>query len=434
MSHDSSTHFQGKISLLPPSPHRKEDLLLGKSVQCVLTDLSFADCRKKIVIRLFGPQMSRKRKTKKPNAGRSMRIDSMDALECEGTSVGLGDDTSLLTKDHIAQPVLQAESALKSSYYKLVIRCGSGWLSAREYFNNLYFMRLGARGRTSSTNNAFSMRSQALSPQPALEDTVNIQPLFHPFLRLPQEIQELILMTAAGLTRDYELLPDMSYRAPAKRPKSPISLSTLLRISPAITDTMQPYILHRTAFHFGLTGTTNFLWQLGPDNRTHVRRLAFHFGRSALLHCVRWLAPDQLFDLLQPPVQKEMGGLPHFWRCQLRALVHELHLTELIIDIQIVPSEDIPMVVRALKDSFGSVEKISFVESHLDGTIKALGSSDVRLQGVGKGTWRDMTNGYVERYKRQVGWHNYHFALEIASMTKEELDKRMDADTGFFDC
>ena len=272
----------------------------------------------------------------------------MDVLECEETSVELGDGTSLLTKDCMVQPVSQDKSTLSSSYYKLVIRCGSGWLSAREYFNSLYFTRLGARSTNPSAHNAFRMRSQALSPQPAPEDTVTIQPLFHPFLRLPQEIQELILMTAAGLTRDYELLPDTSYRLPSKRPKSPVSLSTLLRISPVITQTLQPHILHRTAFHFGLTGITNFLWQLGPVNRSHVRRLAFHFGRGALLHCMRWLAPDPIFDLLQPPVQREMGGLPHFWRCQLRALVHGLHLGELIIDVKIVPSADLPKAVRTL--------------------------------------------------------------------------------------
>lgn len=44
-----------------------------------------------------------------------------------------------------------------------------------------------------------------------------------------------------------------------------------------------------------------------------------------------------------------------------------------------------------------------------------------------------MTKGYVERYKRQVGWHNYHFGLEVAGMTEEELEKSMDVEKKFFD-
>jgi hypothetical protein len=371
-----------------------------------------------------------------------MQRDSMDALE-EGAVFAEPEEITCpftFAKDNMTLPASQAKPNPPRSCYKLVVRCGSGWLSAREYFNNLYFTRLAIKNTSPGTNTtpdtadrAFSTRSQALTPQPAPEDTINIQPLFHPFLRLPQELQEMILMIATGLTRNYDLLPDISYRLPSKRIKPPISLSTLLRISPTITATMQPYILHRTAFHFGLTGTTNFLWQLGPTNRSHIRRLAFHFGRGALLHCVRWLAPDPIFDLLQPPVQKDMGGLPHFWRCQLRALARELHLAELIIDIQTIPHADTTMVVRILKESFASVAKITYIETFLDGTTKVFNSEDARLKGVGKETWREMTGGYVERHKRQVGWHNYHFGLEVAGMTGEELEKSMDGEGEFFD-
>ncbi|EOA81424.1 hypothetical protein ACJQWK_10654 [Exserohilum turcicum] len=440
MSHDSSPHFQGKISLLPPDPKRSEELVLGKSVQCVLTDSSFKDCRKKVVVRLFSPQMGRKSKSRKQSAKTTVTMDPMDAYDHTDTYTDLDEATYAFTEDDAAQPASQARANPPSGYYKLVIRCGSGWLSAREYFNKLYFTRLAVKNIGPDSNpvfknadDTFTTRSQALGPRPASEDTVDIQPLFHPFLRLPQELQEMILMTAAGLTRHYDLLPDLSYRLRAKRVQSPISLSTLLRISPAITDTLQPYILHRTVFHFGLTGTTNFLWQSGPVNRSHIRRLAFHFGRGALLHSVRWLAPDQIFDLLQPPVQKDMGGLPYFWRCQLRALTNEVHLSELIIDVQAIPHTDLAMVVRIMKEAFGGLEKVTFVETCLDGKTKVLGSGDTRLKDVGNASWRDMTKGYVERYKRQVGWHNYHFGLEVAGMTEEELEKSMDVEKKFFD-
>ncbi|EUC38756.1 hypothetical protein COCCADRAFT_32124 [Bipolaris zeicola 26-R-13] len=442
MGHDSSAHFQGKLSLLPPDPRRREDLDLGKSVQCVLTDSSFKDCRKKIVVRLFSPQMG-KRKSKRSSMIRPTQRGDMDPFENREVFTEWEEGTCPFTfaEDDMAQPTSQVKSISPSNYYKLVVRCGSGWLSAREYLNNLYFTRLAIKNTSPSAKTvsdnaerAFRTHSPALSPQPASEDTVDIQPLFHPFLRLPQELQEMILMTAAGLSRNYDLSSaEISYRLPSKHVKSPISLSTLLRISPTITNTMQPYILHRTTFHFGLTGTTNFLWQLGPTNRSNIRRLAFHFGRGALLHCVRWLVPDPIFDLLQPPVRKDLGGLPYFWRCQLRTLAKELHLAELIIGIQTMPDADIAMVTRIMKESFGSVEKISFVDDFLDGTTKLLDSADPRLEGVGKGSWRDMTSGYVERYKRQVGWHNYHFGLEVAGMTEEELDKKMDGECEFFD-
>ncbi|EMD89948.1 hypothetical protein COCC4DRAFT_77920 [Bipolaris maydis ATCC 48331] len=441
MGHDSSAHFQGKLSLLPPDPRRREDLDLGKSVQCVLTDSSFKDCSKKIVVRLFSPQMG-KRKSRKPCMIRQAQRGDMNPFESREAFTEWEEGMCPFTfaEEDMTQPTSQVKSISPSNYYKLVVRCGSGWLSAREYLNNLYFTRLAIKNNSlsantvsSNTERAVRTHSQAVSPQPAPEDTVNIQPLFHPFLRLPQELQEMILMTAAGLSRNYDLLPEISYRLKSKHAKSPISLSALLRISPTITSTMQPYILHRTAFHFGLTGTTNFLWQLGPTNRPHLRRLAFHFGRGALLHCVRWLAPDPIFELLQPPVQKDMGGLPYFWRCQLRTLAKELHLTELIIGVQTMPHTDIAMVARIMKESFGSVEKVSFIESFLDGSTKLLDSADSRLEGVGKGSWRDMTRGYVERYKRQVGWHNYHFGLEVAGMTDVELERKMDAESEFFD-
>ncbi|RAR07604.1 hypothetical protein DDE83_006408 [Stemphylium lycopersici] len=377
----------GKSALGTGTGTPAKNILETLETMCVLTDSSFTDLRKKIVVRLFGPQIISK--SKERSAKEAMKKDSMDVYDGRRRLAELDVDISTSMKDEKTRSISQTSFSPSSSCYKLVIRCGSGWLTARDYLNRFYLTHLAARnpGPNASSilktaNHTFSTRSQALGPQPAASDTVTIQPLFHPFLRLPQELQEMIWMTAAGLTKDYDLCPETRLRVHPKPIPSPISLSTLLRISPSITATMQPYILHRTAFHFGLTGTTNFLWQSGPVNRAHVQRLAFHFGRGALLHCARWLAPDEIFDLLQPPVQREMGGLPFFWRAQLRAMAKEVHLRELVIDLRAIRQADIAMVVRIMKEFFGSVERVSFVETDYLGATTVVAAGDERLKEV----------------------------------------------------
>jgi hypothetical protein len=452
MSHDSSTFFQGKISLLPSELSVNEELELGKSVTCILTDSSFTDFRKTIAVRLFSSQKESKRSARSSEHSTENSTRSLEQ-GTEKKSMGLLTSDMKLdehreeccTGEEDTWAMSQPKPNAPTSYYKLVIRCGSGWISARDYLNKLYFTHLAARlpGRhshciTDTADYIFSVRSQALGPPPSTKDTVPIQPLFHPFQRLPNELQEMILMTAAGLTRDYDLTndPRRNCSIDPKPTERSISPSTMLRISRQIYTTMHPYIFHSTTFHFGLSGTTNFLWQSGPVHRPYIKRLAFHFGKNALLHCVRWLAEDPIFDLLEPPQPNGGSGLPLFWRCQLRTLAQEVHLLELIVDIEGIPQADIAMVVRILRGVFGSVERVKFVEgavTAVSGKTKVVDREDARLAGIGKGSWREMVKGYIERYRRQIGWHNWHFKMDLVPLKEEEVDGLMDKESEFFD-
>ncbi|EDU47351.1 hypothetical protein PtrSN002B_004617 [Pyrenophora tritici-repentis] len=431
LDHDSSTYFQGKISLLPPDPESRDELVLGKVVHCVLTDSGFTDSRKMVSIKLFGPQMV-DGETKERGTKRRTKSENIDISTHKLDLTEYPKDTSSPVEDDGSWPPPQSKSVPPNNYYQLVIRCGSGWVSARDYFNKLYFTNLPARvSMLHTADYIFGKRSQALGPLPSPNDTVSIQPLFQPFLRLPPELQEMILMYATGLTRDYDLCHGALSRTSGSA-EPPISLSGMFRISPPITATMLPYIFHRTNFHFGLTGTTNFLWQCGPGNRRHIRRLAFHFGHSALLHCMRWLSPDELYELLEPPHQNyTQPGLPRFWRCQLRALVKEVHLLELTIDVKGIPQSEIAMMVRIVVAAFGSVERVKIIETSLRGSTKVLAKDDEKLVGLGGESWREMSKGYVERYKRQ--WHSLHLKKGLGEMSMEELDGLMDKNKEFFD-
>jgi len=428
LDHDSSTYFQGKISLLPPDPDSRDEFVLGKVVHCVLTDSGFTDSRKMVSIKLFAPQVDGETKeigTQRRTSSQNMGVMGVSITEHQNNTPSLVDDDG-------TWPPTQPKSTPPNNYYKLVIRCGSGWVSARDYLNKLYFTNLPARvSMLHTADYIFGKRSQALGPPPSPNDTVSIQPLFQPFFRLPPELQEMILMHAAGLTRDYDLCHGALSRSSKSSAEPPISLSVMFRISPSITGTMLPYIYHRTTFHFGLTGTTNFLWQCGPDNRRHIRRLAFHFGHSALLHCMRWLSPDELYELLEPPHQNyTQPGLPRFWRCQLRALVKEIHLLELTLDIKGIPKSEIAMMIRIVVAAFGSVERVKIVETNIREATKVLGKDDDRLVGLGGETWREMTKSYVDRYRRQ--WHSLHLKKGLGEMSTEELDSLMDKEKEFF--
>ncbi|RMZ72156.1 hypothetical protein GMOD_00007154 [Pyrenophora seminiperda CCB06] len=382
-----------------------------------------------VTIKLFGPQMDgaiHETGTKKGTKSQDTDMLRTSFMELENDSLGPTDDDG-------TWPPSQSKSILPNNYYQLVIRCGSGWVSARDYLNKLYFSNLPARvSMLHTADYIFGKRSQALGPPPLPSDTVSIQPLFHPFLRLPTELQEMILMTAAGLTRHYDLCTGGGLlRSPRSSTESPISLSTMFRISPLFTDTMLTYIYHRTTFHFGLTGTTNFLWQCGPDNRRHIRRLAFHFGHGGLLHCMRWLSPDALYELVEPPHQNyTQPGLPRFWRCQLRALVQEVHLLELTIDIKGVPESDVAMMVRIVVGAFGSVERVKIVETVGEET-KVLGKEDERIQGLRGETWREMTKRYVDKYR--MVWSSLHLKHGLMETSTEELDGLVDKEKEFFD-
>ncbi|KAF2032244.1 hypothetical protein EK21DRAFT_61458 [Setomelanomma holmii] len=428
LDHDTSLQYHGKISLSPEQSRRKEDLDLGKSVTCVLTDTSFSDARQTIIIRLFPPQ----RPTAKPDNGRAEdeRRDSMDLLDSEMKQLVVQQDI----ESHSKQPQIIEGS---KGHYKLVVRCGAGWMCAREYFSKVYFSHLEA---TSSKPNgrlildeSLAKRSRALGPPPSDTDSVTIRPLFHAFRKLPPELQEMILKTSASLSRTYNLCSDeygtLKIKKDQIRPAIP--LSTLFCVSKSLNATFRPYVLHSTDFQFGLTGFTNFLWRSGPCNRREIRRLSFHFGKLALLHCIRWLAPDRIFGLFEPPVATNPSALQYFWRCQIQDLVMELNLLSLTINVSQIPKEDLPMVVAILKNAFGSAERIHFVQTAADGSIERTDSNSEVLKGLGKEcSWREMCMAYYQAHRR----HSYFFRFELLKGESEKLlEDEMDGDKGFFD-
>lgn len=244
LNHDSSLHFHGKISLSPPGT---QDLELGKPVTCVLTDTAFTDARQKIVIKLFLPQEHPKKIDSWEE--RDTRRDSMDPFE--------SDTTHIRNEEEESQQGTMGEAV---GHYKLVVRCGAGWMSAREYFNKLYISRLDLRKGSQDgrlvVDECLASRSQALGPPPSNKDSITISPLFHPFCRLPTELREMILKTAAGLTRSYNLCSDEHglQKARSKTSRSAISLGTMFRISKKMTEHLNPYMYHSTDFHFGLVG------------------------------------------------------------------------------------------------------------------------------------------------------------------------------------
>ncbi|KAF1838727.1 hypothetical protein BDW02DRAFT_621537 [Decorospora gaudefroyi] len=447
LKHDSSPHFQGKISLLPPDPKGREEIGLGKSVRCILTDTAFTDARKRIVVRLFPPQKdrarSRGRRARRNAKDRTMDsfiTDSKSALRQQDVSSrGVEDDDSTWQSERNNDP------SPTNGYYKLVIRCGSGWLSAREYFNKLHLSHLSALLHASptttttttnrpspslSTDTTLAARSRSLGPPPPPKDTITITPLFHPFLLLPPELQDQILITATGLTtRTYNLCPDKTlyHQHPTPPSKPPITIPTMLRLSKQIHATMSPYLYHSTTFHFGLTGLTHFLWRAGPTHRPQIRRLAFHFGKLALLHVIRWLAPDPVFDLLEPPVVTSPSALKDFWRCQVRELAQQVCLDFLLVDIQGIPDPDLGLLVRVLGDAFGGTARVAWCEGEV-----RLGEGDGRVKGAVEKAgccWRVLVREYLERYRG----FQYFVKADLVGRRVDEVEALMDAEAGFFD-
>lgn len=247
LDHDSSPIFHGKISLLPSRPGVRETFELGKSVRCMLIDATVTNARHKIIIRLYPPQTSTKRNRGTPTP--STRRDSMDPLS--STSPGLQRNPGWKQCSPFTE---QGISRTHGSHYKLVVRCGAGWMSARDYFNRIHFSHSQAR-RTDSKDNERPESVTNGSPTTD-KDSVIVRPLFRYFRMLPPELQEMILDTAAGLSRSYNLCGD-EYGIPQveKNPnRAPISLSTLFRISKGLNEHLVPHVYHRTDFHFGLTG------------------------------------------------------------------------------------------------------------------------------------------------------------------------------------
>jgi hypothetical protein len=268
----------------------------------------------------------------------------------------------------------------------------------------------------------------------ALEaNTITIGPVFHQFLKLPQEIQDIIWVTAAGLTGMYRPCRHRTSDVPVPhihenfypKPNSSISISTMLRVCKALNAHMAPWIYRTTRFQFELTGFTNFLWISGPTNRTNLRRVTFKFSSLAPLHCLRWLSPDPVFLLFDPPAYTSPHGLQYFWRCQIQDLARELNLHTLTLDLHGVEPNHVQMVVRILRQAFGSVKYVNFLE---DG--KDISENDWRLQGLGeKKSWRTMCKEWFETHKANGGY----MSDERRWKSIEDLESDMDAKKDFFD-
>ncbi|KAF3040351.1 hypothetical protein E8E12_009217 [Didymella heteroderae] len=271
------------------------------------------------------------------------------------------------------------------------------------------------------------------------KDIVKISPLFHPFFRLPHELQDEILYHAIGYTGKIDI---HGHRAVHVKNASlslspPVTISKLFRISKRINEHMVPHIFRTTNFHFGMTGFTNFLWQIGPTNRSHLQNLTLRFGKASLLHCVRWLAPDPLWELFEPPVATNPPGLTYFWRCQLQDLMKELTFLSLTIDIRDVPPADVPMLVRILKSAIGSIQHIRVIDDL--GTKKEPHVCNQalhrRFPDFQEPTWRELGLKYHADHKH-LRWHMRH---KWAHTGRDEVDVRpvlnewMDHNRAFFD-
>ncbi|KAL1612974.1 hypothetical protein SLS60_001205 [Paraconiothyrium brasiliense] len=393
--HDSSLQFHGKIGVLA-SQNIDETYELGKSVKCVLTYTYHPEARKQIVVRLFPPR------------------------EAHGR-------------------------------YAMVVRSGSGWMSARDFFNKEYSVMLRAESKSKTFKELWSkdkqplafiakkqdektkLRRQAFVREVEDRNTVAVGPVFHQFLRLPQEIQDMIWSTAAGLTGMYRPCRHRTSNVPGPhihenfypRPDSPITISTLLRVCKALNAHMAPWIYRTTKFQFELTGFTNFLWISGPENRKNLRRVTFKFSSLALLHCLRWLSPDPVFMLFDPPAYTSPHGLQYFWRCQIQDLARELHLHTLTLDLQGVQPNHVQMVVRILRQAFGSVKYIRFLD---DG--KDVPADHWRLQGLQeKKSWRAMCREWFTAYSANGGYMSDTRRWN----TMGDLENDMDVDKDFFD-
>jgi hypothetical protein len=234
---------------MPQSARCGEPVELGKSVTCILTDSAFTDARQKIVIRLFAPQ--KESTIFKANT----RRDSLDPIVPKSIS----GEQHELSLEIVSSNSERGHGSMDKAngHYNLVVRSGAGWMSARDYFSRVYFshMETPAESQNSKLDLSLSKRSQ-LVPQPSEQDGVTIRPLFHPFQRLPPELQDLVLSMAAGISRSYNLCAN-EYGIPElekHQHRSPISLSTLFRVSKAMNEHLVPHVYYSTDFEFGLTG------------------------------------------------------------------------------------------------------------------------------------------------------------------------------------
>lgn len=476
--HDSSPYFHGSISLPPQGTFSREEVELGKSVNCILISTS-SGTRDNVVIRLF--------RSHRNNDDARHRSDPGTKHFAVNRATG-GQDQVNIARSRREKTDAQRDQR-KTSYY-LVIRSGSGWVPAHEYFNKHYFAHprkldppevpckpswvdlldviaspqrahfaspivipsvntvnlTNTHGQAEDSRTSTGLRVQN-SPLHrsrrnesilATKYTVPISPLFRPFSRLPQELQDEILLQAVGYTRRISLACTRQVKNSPKYNEAPISISKLFQISKTINQYMVPHVLSTTNFHFGITGFTKFLWQLGPVNRASLKHVTFHFGKQSLLHCIRWTAPDPVYELFEPPVVTQPTSLMYFWRCQLQDLVKELDLSTLTIDTSGVPVADVAMLVRILGTAVGNVERIRIIDNFrrevclVEEHAENVQDLYTRFPDLPRLTWRELCQQYHSDYRRNR-WHMRELWTMHGDANLEALDRWMDKDKVFFD-
>jgi hypothetical protein len=142
------------------------------------------------------------------------------------------------------------------------------------------------------------------------------------------------------------------------------------------------------------------------------------------------MAPDPVFDLLEPPVATNPRSLQYFWRCQIQDLAKEVDILTLTINIKKIPTEDLPIIAAIMKNAFSSVERLRFIEADRDGASTAVPMDDERLKVLKeRQTWREMCLGYYRRHRTQ----SYYFKFELMKGDEQVLEDAMDADKEFYD-
>lgn len=299
-------------------------------------------------------------------------------------------------RDHVKHIVIKLFPPRGNGRYRLIVRSGASWVSAREFFDKQYFVHLQWKRTLASRTPSTSLVQREAMPLLKFQNTdgVKIRPLFSIFLSLPFELQLIILEFAFGKIKHYcpgkDKGPGFAYYA--KVPfvdqdrfslqvlHSPSKLSSLLSISKSLNSYLLPWVYSTINFAFGCQGLTNFLWMAGPENRKLIKNMTLVFKCAALTHCIRWMCPDPIHDLFNPrPIVTRAAALQSFWRFSIRDLARDLNLRTLTVDVDGISSNDIPLIVHSLRHFFGNVE---FVRYTCCGS--PLNPDDIRLAGVSK--------------------------------------------------
>ena len=159
--------------------------------------------------------------------------------------------------------------------------------------------------------------------------------------------------------------------------------------------------------------------------------MTLSFGNFALLHCIRWFAPDEIFTLFDPkltPYNEDSGcGTQYYWRCVVRDLVAELQLKELTIDVEKVPREDVAFVVRCLRHCFGDIEGMRFIGK--GGEAAGASVKTILSQPL---SWSRLCRDAFVRHRNDP-YHGHMFDPEVKKMKVEDLDAKMAEEKEWFE-